>query len=91
MIVDEERELENLADPDELPQEIVEWQSKHGRLIETPKVSTGFFAAAALGAVAVGALAIGALAIGSLAVGRARVRRLRIDDLEVGRLRIQRD
>jgi hypothetical protein len=88
MIIDDERELENLNEPDELPQEIVEWQPGHGRLVDVPKVSTGFFAAAALGAVALGAVAIGALAIGRLAVGRARVGRLEIDDLVVGRLTV---
>jgi len=91
MIVDDKLDLEDLTEPDDLPQEIVEWQPTHGRLINTPRVNTGWFAAAALGAVAIGALAIGTLAIGSLAVGRARVRRLRIDDLEVGRLRILKD
>src|SRR5436190_2609006 len=61
MIVDEELELERLDEPDTLPQQIVDWQPGRGHLVDmtTPRISTGFIAAAALGAVAVGAVAIG--------------------------------
>jgi hypothetical protein len=90
MIVDQELELERLDEPDTLPQDIVEWQPGRRHLVDmqTPRVSTGFFAAAALGAVAVGAVAIGAVAIGRLAIGRARIRHLEIDELTVRRLTI---
>ena len=80
-------ELEQLDEPEELPQEIVQWQPTHGRMVDvrTPRAAFGAVAvgALALGALALGAVAIGRLMVGSVGVGRARVRRLEIDKLIV--------
>ena len=87
-------ELERLDEPEDLPQEIVQWQPTRGHLVNSPRPlnTSAFLAAAAgalaVGAVAVGAIAIGRLAIGSLALGRGRIRRLEIDELIVRDLRV---
>lgn len=88
MIIDEELELEDLTQPDTLPQAIIDWQPERGHLFDVPRLSMGFVAAAAVGVVAVGALALGALAIGRLTVGRARFDRLDVDELTVRKLKV---
>ena len=85
MTIDEE--LERLDEPEVLPQEIVQWQPTHGRMVDvkTPRAAFGAVAVGALafGALAIGAIAVGRLVIGSVGIGRARVRRLEIDKLIV--------
>jgi hypothetical protein len=80
-------ELERLDEPEDLPQEIVQWQPTRGHLVDvrTPRATFGAVAVGALafGALALGAVAIGRLMVGSVGIGRARVRRLEIDKLIV--------
>ena len=87
-------ELERLDEPEDLPQEIVQWQPGRAHMVNAPKplnssaIAAAVLGAVAVGAVAVGAIAIGRLAIGSLALGRGRIRRLEIDELIVRDLRV---
>ena len=91
-------ELEDLTEPEELPEEIIDWQPTHRRSLGMARagIATGGAAALlttvgalAIGAFAIGAVAFGAVAIGRLAVGSAKFRRLEIDELVVGRLRVK--
>jgi len=91
--LDDEPDVDPLAEAPASPEPIVEWQPNRRRVAMGPArsrsaVAAGAlaFGALALGAFAIGALAIGTLAIGRLAVGRASVRTLRIDRLIIGRI-----
>jgi hypothetical protein len=93
--MDIDDQLEDLNEPDTLPNDIVEWQPTHrpladarlGRAHVAEATGGAVLAAFAMGALAVGALAIGVLAIGRLNIGRAHIRRLEIDELVVRRIR----
>jgi hypothetical protein len=63
-------DLENLSDPEELPEEIVEWSPQHG-----PLIGSGRMDGAVVVAATVGALAALGLVAGDFMAGRASGRR----------------
>jgi hypothetical protein len=63
-------DLENLSDPEELPEDIVEWSPQHGPLIGSGRMDGTVVVAATVGALA----ALGLVA-GAFMAGRASGRR----------------
>jgi len=63
-------DLEDLSDPEELPEDIVEWQPQHGPLIGSGRMDGTVVVAATVGALA----ALGLVA-GAFFAGRASGRR----------------
>jgi hypothetical protein len=93
-----EDDLEDLDEPETLPEEIVHWQPTHRPLTEAhgavaqgaSATGSSLLGALAMGALAIGAVAIGALAIGRLGIGRLSVRHARFGKLEVDELVVRR-
>jgi hypothetical protein len=91
-------DLEDLDEPESLPEEIVHWQPTHRPMTQThgavaqgaSATGSAIVGALAMGALALGAVAIGALAIGRLGIGRLGVRGARFGKVEVDELVVRR-